>query len=58
MKAKTIGQYAILKWLDNEFVAGSLEIDFTGPNEATIRDINGDTAKVRFVKETGVVYLE
>lgn len=58
MRAKTIGQYIILKWLYREFVPGSVKVTFDGENEATITDANNDRATVRFDKETGEVYLE
>lgn len=48
MKAKTIGQYAIMKWLNQEFEEGCLKIEFTGANQASVEDAEGGKAKVVF----------
>ena len=45
--AKTIAEYAIRKWLENEgFVMECFQIDFTGECEAIIRDGQGDSLRV------------
>lgn len=56
MKAKTIEQYKILKWIEFNFVPGSLKIFFDSRNTAVITDQNGDEAKVNCT-EDGTVYL-
>ena len=58
MKAKTIGQYVIMKWLNQEFAPGCLEIYFVGQNEALIKDRDGGHARVIFDKDSGTIRLE
>lgn len=41
--AKTIAEYAIRKWLENEnFAMDFFKLEFIGESEATITDANGD----------------
>ena len=56
MRAKTIAQYCICKWLEANFQPGCLHIQFVGPAEAVIMDRNGDKASV--VCDGEEVYLE
>lgn len=50
--AKTIAEYAIRKWMDTEgFVSECFRFEMIGPNEAVIRDCNGD--KLRLVYDPG-----
>lgn len=49
---KTIAEYAIKKWMeDNEFVMSEFSVEITG-NEATITDRTGDSMMVRYNQET------
>lgn len=48
---KTIAEYAIKKWMeDNEFVMSEFSVEITG-NEATITDRIGDSMKVWYNRE-------
>lgn len=48
---KTIAEYAIKKWMeDNEFVMSEFSVEITG-NEATITDRTGDGMRVRYSQE-------
>lgn len=44
MKARTIEQYKILKWIEYNFAPGSVKIIFDGRNAALITDETGATA--------------
>lgn len=53
MKAKTINQFYILRWIKEIFCEGSIvRIEFTGWNKATIEDVSGNTATVTVENET------
>lgn len=56
MKARTIEQYKILKWIEYNFAADSVKITFDGHNTATITDKTGATAVLNCT-EDGTVYL-
>lgn len=57
MKARTIEQYKILKWIEYNFVPGSVKVAFDGRKTATITDQTGATATINCT-ENGTVYLE
>ncbi len=45
--AKSIAEYAIRKWLDREgFVMDCFAFKMTGPQEAVIKDRNGDQMRL------------
>lgn len=49
---KTVAEYAIKKWMeDNGFVMSEFSVDIIG-NEATITDRPGDSMKVRYDRGT------
>lgn len=53
MKAKTINQFYILRWIKEIFCEGSIvQIEFTGWDKATIEDVSGNTATVTVENET------
>lgn len=56
MKAKTIEQFKILRWIEYNFVPGSVKVTFSGRGEAIIEDQNNEKAVLR-VTESGEVYL-
>ena len=56
MKARTIEQYKILKWIKYNFAPGSVKVIFDGHNTATITDTTGATAVINCT-EDGTVYL-
>ena len=56
--AKTIAEYAIRKWLENEgFIMECFQLDFTGECEAIIRDNQGDSLRVVYDKTRKAVFL-
>ena len=57
MKARTIEQYKILKWIEYNFVPGTVKVTFDGRKTATITDQTGATATINCT-EDGTVYLE
>lgn len=56
MKAKTIEQFKILRWIEYNFIPGSVKISFTGRSEAMIEDQEGGKAVLK-VSDSGEVYL-
>ena len=56
MKARTIEQYKILKWIEYNFAPGSVKVTFDGRKTATITDQTGATATINCT-EDGTVYL-
>ena len=52
--AKTINQYKILKWVEENFVSGSVDIEFVSETEAQLTDKNKDKINV-VITECGVV---
>lgn len=56
MKARTIEQYKILKWIEYNFVPGSVKVIFDARNTALITDATGATAVLKCT-EDGTVYL-
>lgn len=55
--AKTIAEYAIRKWLENEgFVMEFFHLDFTGECEAVITDKRGDKLRLIYDKEQKTVF--
>lgn len=51
-ECKTIAEYAIKKWMeDNGFVMSEFSVEMNG-DEATITDRAGDSMKVRYNRET------
>lgn len=53
--AKTIAQYKILEWVEENFIPGSVIVEFTDTNRAIIKDTNEDTMKVMYIDKKGVV---
>ena len=56
MKAKTIEQFKILRWIEYNFIPGSVKISFTRRSEAVIEDQEGGKAILKLT-EGGEVYL-
>lgn len=55
--AKTIAEYAIRKWLENEgFVMECFHLEFTGDCEAVIKDKQGDSLRLVYDKARRVVF--
>lgn len=55
--AKTIAEYAIRKWLENEgFVMECFQLDFTGECEAIIKDKQGDSLRLVYDKARRAVF--
>ncbi len=44
--AKTINEYKILKWVEENFVPGSVNVKFLSENRAKITDKNNDAMTV------------
>lgn len=54
--AKTIAEYAIRKWMeDNHFIASEFQLTMDG-NEGTITDKNNESLIVAYDKESKSVY--
>lgn len=56
MKAKTIEQFKILRWIEYNFTPGSVKVNFTGKGQAVIEDVDGGKAILK-TTESGEVYL-
>lgn len=57
-EAKTIAEYAIRKWLENEgFAMEYFQLEFTGDCEAIIKDKRGDSLRLVYDKTRRVVFL-
>lgn len=57
--AKSIAEYAIRKWLENEgFVMDHFEVHFTNPHEAEVSDKNGDFIYLIYDPNTKTVIAE
>lgn len=55
--AKTIAEYAIRKWLENEgFVMECFRLEFIGDCEAVIKDKQGDSLRLVYDKARRVVF--
>lgn len=55
--AKTIAEYAIRKWLENEgFVMECFQLECTGDCEAVIKDKQGDSLRLVYDKTRRVVF--
>ena len=55
--AKTIAQYAIMRWLEREgFVLDCFRLDFTSEYEAIVMDSTGDRLRVVYDKTSKVVF--
>ena len=50
----TIAQYKIKKWVNENFVSGSVFIEFTDSNKATITDTSGATMNLSYTQMKGV----
>lgn len=56
--AKTIAEYAIRKWMeDQQFIASNFKVTMNG-NEAVIEDENGDTLEVIYDGKAKSVYVK
>ena len=54
--AKTVAEYAIRKWLENEgFVMEYFKLEFTGAREAMVLDGSGDSLRLMYDPETRTV---
>lgn len=49
--AKTINEYKILKWIDENFMPGSVSVEFTSETSAQITDRNNDTMELSLVDD-------
>lgn len=45
---QTIAQYKIMKWISENFVDGSVEVQFTSGESATITDQVGGSMKLKY----------
>ncbi len=54
MKANTVEQYYILKWIEKNFYAKVLKITFIDRATIRIEDMNGDTATVRYKNKDNI----
>lgn len=55
--AKTIAEYAIRKWLENEgFMVDCFKLEFTGDYEAILIDGNGDNLRIIYDRATKTVF--
>lgn len=55
---KTIGQYKIMRWVQENFFDGSVEVKFTSECSATIYDRDGDSMDVCYTPSQGVHEIE
>lgn len=54
--AKTVAEYAIRRWLENEgFVIECFQLEFISTHEAIIRDSNNDSLRLVYDPETRMV---
>lgn len=54
--ARTIGEYAIRRWMEKEgFVMACFQVEMTGPTEAVVRDDNGDSMRLVYDPVTRLV---
>lgn len=53
--AQTIGQFKILEWVDKNFIAGSVTVEFIGADMATITDREGGSMKLQYIPTVGVI---
>lgn len=53
--AKTISQYKILKWVEENFVKASVKVKFTDKNTAILTDCNHDELVVSYDPDKGIV---
>lgn len=53
---KTVAQFKIAEWVEENFISESVEISYTGDNSATITDTEGDVMKVTYDENEGVKY--
>lgn len=55
--AKTIAEYKIRKWLENEgFMMDCFKLEFTGEYEAILIDGNGDNLRLIYDRATKTVF--
>lgn len=56
--AKTIAEYAIRKWMeDQQFIASNFKVTMNG-NETVIEDKNGDTLEIIYDGKSKSVYVK
>jgi hypothetical protein len=58
---KTVEQFKIMQWVEDNFVHGSVSVEFTDRDKATITDGNGDKlnlgcTQIGEVCELGYIY--
>ncbi len=55
IRANTVEQYYILKWLEANFHMDCLKVSFIDRSNVRIEDINGDEAVVTFIGKDNIV---
>ncbi|WMJ78455.1 MULTISPECIES: hypothetical protein [unclassified Sedimentibacter] len=55
VKAQTVEQYQIIKWLEQNFYIEALKISLIDKATVLIEDINGETATVRYKSKNDIV---
>lgn len=45
---KTIAQYKLMRWINENFLEDSIKVEFTGDDTAVIFDSCGDTMKLKY----------
>lgn len=53
---KTISQFKITEWADENFISGSVEMTFTSDNSATITDSAEQSIKIIYDEKEGIKY--
>ena len=56
--AETIAQYKILQWVEDNFEGGSVSVEITTSNTATLTDKKGDSLNVQYVHTKGGIVVE
>lgn len=54
MRANTVEQYYILKWLEANFHINCLKVSFIDRSNARIEDINGDEVIVTYIGKDNI----
>lgn len=52
--AKTINEYRILKWVDDNFQPGSVQVDFKDPVTAVLTDLQNNSMTVRITSNNEI----
>lgn len=56
--AKTIAQFKILQWVEDNFEENCVSVEFTSSDTATLTDKHGDSMSVCYVQTKGVTVIE